>query len=110
MGHDEVVQERRVLLPYFVLLIDDTLLDCLVVGWEGGRREGGRKEGGRAGEREGGWGGRREGGRKEDNSGVVRLASCLQLTLLRSSCSSGHCSYCCLPRVTSTVELPYLQP
>ena len=30
MSHDKVVQERRVLLPYLVLLIDNTFLGCLV--------------------------------------------------------------------------------
>lgn len=36
MCHDEIVKKWRVLLPYFILLIDNTLLGCLVESYRGG--------------------------------------------------------------------------
>lgn len=35
MGHDKVVEEGCVLLPYLVLLVDDSLLHRLVISWVG---------------------------------------------------------------------------
>ena len=35
VGHDEVVEERRVLLPDLVLLVDDALFDAIVETFEG---------------------------------------------------------------------------
>ena len=39
VGHDKVVQEWSVLLPYLVLLVDYSLLHCLVISCPGGNNE-----------------------------------------------------------------------
>lgn len=33
MGHDKIVKEGRVLLPYLVLLIDNPLLHCFIISY-----------------------------------------------------------------------------
>ena len=38
MGHDKIIEERSVLLPDLVLLIDDPLLHCLIISWVGGSK------------------------------------------------------------------------